>query len=266
MESPTKEDLYKMYWEERISIPKIAHQLSSTYVAILKLFKKWNIPRRPRGSFNKKYYTPEEYRAAARESVRKYKSKPGVIQRVYSKAERKWQEKNIERCKEYNKKTQKKNWTRKRKFIDKVVLTLGCQYCGYKTHPSALEFHHLDPSTKKFSVRSAICRSIPTLKSEMRKCIILCANCHRELHFTGASKKNQNRIARFIDRVMLSCGCQRCGYKKCIAALEFHHRNAALKEFDLGSIPKDKIIEDVKREIRKCDILCANCHREVHWM
>jgi plasmid maintenance system killer protein len=54
--------------------------------------------------------------------------------------------------------------------------------------------------------------------------------------------------------------CQQCGYKKCLAALEFHHRNSKYKD---RAIPFCKW-KDLKKELDKCDLLCANCHREVH--
>jgi hypothetical protein len=58
--------------------------------------------------------------------------------------------------------------------------------------------------------------------------------------------------------------CQRCGYNKCIWALEFHHRDRTKKAFGIANRIKsfDKN-PAVKEELDKCDMLCANCHREV---
>ena len=47
---------------------------------------------------------------------------------------------------------------------------------------SALEFHHLDPKEKDFSISTNI-KSLDLIKKELDKCILLCANCHREEHF-----------------------------------------------------------------------------------
>jgi hypothetical protein len=57
-----------------------------------------------------------------------------------------------------------------------------CAICGYAGHVAALEFHHIDPSTKAFglSVRG-ITRSLDKLRAEAAKCILLCANCHAEV-------------------------------------------------------------------------------------
>lgn len=57
--------------------------------------------------------------------------------------------------------------------------------------------------------------------------------------------------------------CIECGYSKCIAALEFHHRDPSGKDFQMSS-GKVKNWEANKVELDKCDLLCCRCHREVH--
>ena len=58
-----------------------------------------------------------------------------------------------------------------------------CQICGYDKHIGALEFHHLEPSSKEFGIGAkGYTRSWDKVKNELDKCILLCANCHRELH------------------------------------------------------------------------------------
>jgi hypothetical protein len=56
--------------------------------------------------------------------------------------------------------------------------------------------------------------------------------------------------------------CQRCGYNKCLAALEFHHRDPEIKE---RLISANCRLEKMKSELDKCDLLCSNCHKEEHW-
>ena len=60
--------------------------------------------------------------------------------------------------------------------------------------------------------------------------------------------------------------CCRCGYDKCIAALEFHHRNPAEKKFALSADKNTHSWEDYLVEAQKCDLLCANCHAELHFL
>ncbi len=57
--------------------------------------------------------------------------------------------------------------------------------------------------------------------------------------------------------------CNACGYSKCKQSLEFHHRDKTMKDFHISSIRS--ITETVLAEIAKCDLLCANCHREAHF-
>ena len=57
-----------------------------------------------------------------------------------------------------------------------------CERCGYDKNKDVLEFHHKNPQKKEFSISSNFNRSWESLKKELDKCIILCANCHRELH------------------------------------------------------------------------------------
>jgi hypothetical protein len=57
--------------------------------------------------------------------------------------------------------------------------------------------------------------------------------------------------------------CERCGYDKCIDALEFHHLNPDEKDFGL-SCGDTRSLEKLKKEVDKCIMVCANCHREIH--
>ena len=58
----------------------------------------------------------------------------------------------------------------------------GCNVCGYDKSFSALEFHHIDPSSKEKEPHLLNSLSWDKQKEELDKCILLCANCHREVH------------------------------------------------------------------------------------
>lgn len=55
--------------------------------------------------------------------------------------------------------------------------------------------------------------------------------------------------------------CEICGYSKCIWALEFHHINPELKLFEIGN--NTFSWEKNQKELDKCILVCANCHREI---
>lgn len=63
---------------------------------------------------------------------------------------------------------------------------------------------------------------------------------------------------------LLGGKCKVCGYSKCLAALEFHH-NSGDKEGHVSKIIKDFSKQKGLKEIEKCILLCANCHRELHF-
>jgi Homeodomain-like domain len=56
-----------------------------------------------------------------------------------------------------------------------------CAACGYDGHHAALQFHHVDPSTKAFTLRDGDTRSLARMREEASKCVLLCANCHAEV-------------------------------------------------------------------------------------
>jgi hypothetical protein len=58
-----------------------------------------------------------------------------------------------------------------------------CVACGGVFHPAAFDFHHLDPSKKDFSITNAFNnKTLDDIFDEAKKCILLCANCHRVEH------------------------------------------------------------------------------------
>lgn len=57
----------------------------------------------------------------------------------------------------------------------------GCVVCG-EDEPCALQFHHRNPKSKLFEVSRAGTRSLEEVKKEIKKCDVLCANCHAKVH------------------------------------------------------------------------------------
>lgn len=72
----------------------------------------------------------------------------------------------------------------KRKYEAVQIHGSKCERCGYNKNLAALDFHHRDPNTKKFQIdmRAFSNTNLDTLKEELDKCDLLCANCHREEH------------------------------------------------------------------------------------
>ncbi|MCL2770674.1 MAG: hypothetical protein FWD42_11305 [Solirubrobacterales bacterium] len=72
---------------------------------------------------------------------------------------------------------------RRRRVKQRLVTEAGgcCRICGYDRCVAALEFHHLDPATKAFNLARCGAHSIEKLRAEVRKCVLLCSNCHAEV-------------------------------------------------------------------------------------
>lgn len=66
----------------------------------------------------------------------------------------------------------------------KMIAYLGgkCKKCSYDNCPDALDFHHRRPEEKDFKPSTLRLSSWAKIKKELDKCILLCANCHRETH------------------------------------------------------------------------------------
>jgi hypothetical protein len=83
-------------------------------------------------------------------------------------------------------KEQSKNHSLKRKNVIDEWKSQGCNKCGDKRH-YVIDAHHLDSTKKDFSIGTSM-RGINVTKTELKKCIPLCSNCHREFHYQEKEK------------------------------------------------------------------------------
>ena len=84
----------------------------------------------------------------------------------------------------------------RRKLKEKLVEYKGgkCEICGYDKCIAALDFHHLDPNEKEYAICNGDYKSFEKVKKEVDKCILVCANCHREIHYKENLEKEKERI------------------------------------------------------------------------
>jgi hypothetical protein len=82
--------------------------------------------------------------------------------------------------------TNKHTLDRQKSIKKKALIYKGgcCEVCGYSKCESALEFHHLNPNEKDFNISSIrqLSNFTEKIKNELDKCILVCSNCHREIH------------------------------------------------------------------------------------
>lgn len=81
-------------------------------------------------------------------------------------------------------------------LVQRYKLFVGCKLCGYKEHPAALEFAHREPRNGKGRTVGSLAGHPHTqaLKAEIRKCDVLCSNCHSIQHYGESSN---SRTAAF---------------------------------------------------------------------
>lgn len=97
----------------------------------------------------------------------------------------------------FTKSDQVKAWRKRTK--ERIIESMGgkCQCCGYNKCPDVFDVHHLDPQQKDFSLSQirASPKKWEIICAELRKCILLCANCHREIH--AGARSLPHKFARF---------------------------------------------------------------------
>jgi len=82
----------------------------------------------------------------------------------------------------------------------------ACVLCGYDRCLAALEFHHLDPTQKRFAIGGrGLTRGIDALRAEAAKCVLLCSNCHVEVE-TGVVILPLNLRSSVADDVEVGAG------------------------------------------------------------
>lgn len=101
---------------------------------------------------------------------------------------------------EANKEKVKKNVAQRKKDLRvewlKFKASLSCAHCG-ETHPATFDFHHIkkDPSNRKVH-KLLQSQNYGGAREEIKKCIVLCSNCHRKHHFyEEQDKKFRKKLA-----------------------------------------------------------------------
>lgn len=113
------------------------------------------------------------------------------------------------------------NHVKKRKKDLASLFGGKCCICGFDAFQEALEFHHIDPLIKSFGLTdsTAVTKALEKQLEEARKCVLLCANCHRGVHAgylelpKGAEYSfNEKRAQELIEEKQRKIyRCERCG-------------------------------------------------------
>lgn len=85
-----------------------------------------------------------------------------------------------------------------------------CQICGYNKCQNSLNFHHINPKTKEFGISEAFCKNAKTneqIIEELKKCILVCANCHYEIHAGVLQIPETVKNPLTSEESMIECSC-----------------------------------------------------------
>lgn len=108
---------------------------------------------------------------------------------------------------------------------ENIVYVMGerCQICGYNRSIHALELHHINPEQKDFSFNKADSVAWEKMVPELQKCILVCANCHREIHdgtFQGELVTSYNKErAQEISQRLVDLKTHKLNYCKACGAI-----------------------------------------------
>ncbi len=93
---------------------------------------------------------------------------------------------------------QRKKYRERRIFIlDYKLNSGGCVFCGWDEHKEILQFHHKNKKQKKFMIAGHALsnNSLEKIKKEMKKCYLLCPNCHVWEHYKDGNHHGNKNIA-----------------------------------------------------------------------
>lgn len=177
-----------------------------------------------------------------------------------------------------------------RQWISETKAAAGCGSCD-EEDSRCLDYHHCDTTEKTAAVNQLVTygASKERIREELTRCLVLCANCHREEHaedheptfeitfrdkslepvrkrkpseFAELTPRERRRL--WVDQYKQQRGCNRCGHDTA-ASLVLHH----VEDGEKGQAVS-RLISDgygparIRRELNRCKVLCSNCHRKQH--
>ncbi len=157
-----------------------------------------------------------------------------------------------------------------------------CDDCGGRFKPHQMDFDHRDPATKSFKLMTgrAMLMSTARVLAEVAKCDILCVNCHRIRTRDASWRRSRRPVSTAPSQILRArkwqeqadllerlrdVPCADCGDRFEACAMDFDHRDPALKRFTVSRMVGRATTAAIVDEVAKCDIVCANCHRLRTW-
>ena len=159
----------------------------------------------------------------------------------------------------------------------RTLRDVPCADCGNRFPSHVMDFDHTRGSRSFWLLQRAGSVSQERLVAELEKCDVVCANCHRARTNLRALERRRLRVESghmpiiesprrreqtALMQELREVPCADCKRRFPFFAMDFDHRDSTQKSFEvtrmLGRLATERLLE----EVAKCDIVCANCHRD----
>ncbi len=124
--------------------------------------------------------------------------------------------------------------------------------------------HNTKKLTNKFNQKTKrVCSKCKKIKDKTefyvtsKRIQSLCKKCHNGYLMGKWRKRKIMMVKKFGGK------CEICGYNKNFASLTFHHKDSKIKDFSWTKL-RLKSMDKIEKELKKCQLLCNNCHGEIH--
>lgn len=137
--------------------------------------------------------------------------------------------------------------------------SVPCKDCGLSYPPYVMDFDHREPLRKESEVSYLLNKTTAPwsrILNEIAKCDVVCVCCHRMRTWKPPLKALDVRRKLIIE--LKSVPCKDCGGLFHYCQMDFDH----VQSFKADHVSNMKSREAIRREASKCEIVCANCHRE----
>lgn len=157
--------------------------------------------------FNRKEYMKDYSKNYYRKNKERFKIQSKVFHKKNTGYMKNYREKTRDRVNEWL----RERYAKKREWFDKYKTTLKCKICG-ENHIACIEFHHRDPSKKKYSISKMVAAGMKKnrILKEIKKCNVLCKNSHKPFcpndlyHFHSKIKREFVWLALYITHTAAS--------------------------------------------------------------
>lgn len=155
-----------------------------------------------------------------------------------------------------NREGQRRRMVEKHRLIDQLK-SVPCAECGHSFAPYVMDFDHRDPSSKEHEINTLLYTSSPwsRIADEIAKCDVVCVRCHRLR--TWHEPKHLGTKERLIQSLK-AIHCKDCDRFSHYSQMDFDH----VRGEKVCCVPHAGSKEAILAEAAKCDVVCANCHRE----